>query len=70
MKVLDEIARQQLDEVTTAHVELSGTIRDGQITFDPLADAPILVHGNEVVIINNARAHFSTHCRRGDLPAG
>jgi hypothetical protein len=49
-EALDEAARQQLDEVTTAHVELTGTIRDGQITFDPLADAPIIVHGNEVVI--------------------
>ncbi len=49
-EALDEAARQQLDEVTTAHVELTGTIRDGQITFDPPADAPIIVHGNELLI--------------------
>ena len=49
-EALDEAARQQLEKVTTAQVELTGTIRDGQITFDPLADAPIIVYGNELVI--------------------
>ena len=49
-EALDEAARQQLDEVTTAHVELTGIVRDGQIIFDPPADAPIIVCGNELVI--------------------
>jgi len=34
-EALDEAVRRQLDEVTTAHVELTGTVRGGQITFDP-----------------------------------
>ena len=33
-----------------ADVELTDVIRDGQIIFDSPADAPIIVHGNEVVI--------------------
>ena len=49
-EALDKAVRQQLDKVTTASVELTGAIRDGQITFDPPANAPIIVHGNELVI--------------------
>ena len=47
---LDEAAQQQLDRVTAARIELTGAIRNGQITFDPPADAPIAVHGNELLI--------------------
>ena len=47
---LDEAARQQLDEVTATQVELTGTIRDGQITFDSPSNAPIIAHGNELII--------------------
>jgi hypothetical protein len=47
---LDEAARQQLKEVTTTHVELTGVVRGGQIAFDPPSDAPIIVRGNELVI--------------------
>ena len=49
-EALDEAVRRQLDEVTTARVELTGTIRDDQITFDSPANAPIIVHGNELII--------------------
>ena len=49
-QALDEAARERLDEVTTTRVELTGTVRDDQITFDPPSDAPILVRGNELVI--------------------
>ncbi len=49
-QALDEAARERLGEVTTTRVELTGTIRDDQITFDPPPDAPILVRGNELVI--------------------
>jgi hypothetical protein len=47
---LDQAMRQQLEQVTTTRVELTGTIREGQIAFDPPADAPIIVYGNELVI--------------------
>lgn len=50
LQALDEAARERLSEVTTTRVELTGTIRDDQITFDPPSDAPILVRGNELVI--------------------
>jgi hypothetical protein len=49
-EALDQSARLQLAEVTTTQVKLSGTILDGQITFEQPSDAPILVHGNELVI--------------------
>ncbi len=49
-EALDEAVRLQLDEVTTARVELTGTIRDDQITFDAPANAPIIVCGNELII--------------------
>ena len=49
-EALDQAARQQLERVATTRVELTGTIREGQIAFDPPADAPIIVHGNELVI--------------------
>jgi len=47
---LDEAARRQLAEVATAQIELTGTIHGGQIAFDQPTDAPILVHGNELII--------------------
>jgi hypothetical protein len=50
LEALDQAARLQLAEVTAAQIELTGTIRDGQITFEQPSDAPILVHGNELVI--------------------
>jgi len=49
-EALDEAVRRQLDEVTTAHVELTGTVRGGQITFDSPTSAPIIVRGNELII--------------------
>ena len=49
-EALDQAARLQLAEATATQVELSGTIRDGQITFEQPGDAPILVYGNELVI--------------------
>ncbi len=61
-EALDEAARQQLEEVTTAHVELTGTIRDGQIAFDPLANAPIIVYGNELII---GGLHLVVNLREG-----
>ncbi len=59
---LDEATRQQLEQVTTTQVELTGTVRDGQITFDPPADAPIIAHGNELVI---GGLHLVVHLRPG-----
>lgn len=50
VEALDEAMRQQLEQITTTRVELTGTIREGQIAFDPPADAPIIVYGNELVI--------------------
>lgn len=50
IEALDEAARQQLEEVTTTRVEVTGTIREGQIAFDPPANAPIMVQGNELII--------------------
>ena len=47
---LDEAARQQLNKVTTTHVELTGVVRGGQIAFDPPSNALIIVRGNELVI--------------------
>ncbi len=49
-EALDQAARQQLERVATTRVELTGTIHEGQIAFDPPADAPIIVYGNELVI--------------------
>jgi hypothetical protein len=49
-EALDQAARQQLEQAVTTRVELTGTVREGQITFDPPANAPILVRGNELVI--------------------
>jgi hypothetical protein len=47
---LDQAARQQLEQVTTTRVELTGIVREGQIAFDPSTDAPIITRGNELVI--------------------
>jgi hypothetical protein len=49
-EALDQAIRLQLAEVTTTQVELTGTIHDGEITFEQPDDAPILAHGNELVI--------------------
>jgi len=49
-EALDEVARLQLAEVVTSQVEITGTIRGGQIVFEQPSDAPILAHGNQLVI--------------------
>ena len=64
-QALDEAARERLDEVTTTRVELTGTVRDDQITFDPPSDAPILVRGNELVI---GGLHLVVKLRRETAP--
>ena len=49
-EAFDEAVNLQLDEMAALEVELTGTIRDGQIIFDTPIDAPILVHNNKIVI--------------------
>lgn len=49
-EAFDEAVDLQLDEMAALEVQLTGTIRDGQIVFDTLIDAPILVHNNKIVI--------------------
>lgn len=50
LDALDEAAREQLAEISTTHVELTGSVQNGRIVFDPSPDAPILTHGNELII--------------------
>lgn len=47
---LDEAGRLELEQMAATNVELTGVIQEGQIIFDPPPDAPIVVHGNELVI--------------------
>lgn len=49
-EAFDEAVHLQLDEMAALEVQLTGTIRDGQIIFDTPIDAPILVHNNKIVI--------------------
>lgn len=66
-EALDRAARLQLAEVTTSQVELTGTIRGGQIDFEQPSDAPILVRGNELVI---GGLHLVVRLREENAPAG
>jgi len=47
---LDEAAHEQLAQMGRMRITLTGCIRDGQIVFDPTANAPIMANGNEVII--------------------
>jgi hypothetical protein len=62
VEALDQAARLQMAKVTTTQVEIVGTIHDGQITFRQPSDAPILVHGNELVI---GGLHLVVNLREG-----
>ncbi len=51
MEALAEAARRRLAETAvTTSIELTGTIHEGRIIFDPPAGAPILAEGNELFI--------------------
>ena len=60
LDALDEAMRQQLAEMSTTHIELTGSVQDGRIVFDPSPDAPILTHGNELII---GGLHVVVHLR-------
>lgn len=47
---LDEAVHAHLDDVTTTRVELTSTVSEGELVFDPPANAPIIVRGNELII--------------------
>jgi len=46
----DDFTSQQVNDLAALKVELTGMVRDGQIIFERPMNAPILVHGNELVI--------------------
>ncbi|MCE7985657.1 MAG: hypothetical protein DYG89_31150 [Caldilinea sp. CFX5] len=50
LTALDEAAHEQLAQVEKVRIVLTGCIQDGQIVFDPTANAPITTNGNEVII--------------------
>lgn len=47
---LDEAAHEQLAQMGRMRIVLTGQIKNGQIIFDPMANAPVLTSGNEVII--------------------
>lgn len=50
LTALDEAAHAQVAQMGRMRIVLTGRIRDGQIIFDPTANAPIMASGNEVII--------------------
>lgn len=67
LEAFDEAVHLELNEMTNFQVELTGTIKNGQIIFDHPRNAPILVYDNKVVI---GGLHLVVNLRNEDAKNG
>ena len=49
-EALDQAARRLAQEAVAETIELTGVVEEGAFVFDPPKAAPVVAHGNEVVI--------------------
>ena len=49
-EAFDQAAQRLAQEAVAETIELTGVVEGGAIVFDALKTAPVLAHGNEVVI--------------------
>ena len=49
-EALDQAARRLTQEAVAETIELTGVVEKGAFVFDPPQAAPVIAHGNEVVI--------------------
>ena len=49
-EAFDQAARRLTQEAVAETIELTGVVEEGAFVFDPLKAAPVVAHGNAVVI--------------------